>query len=292
MRFNLGFFLHEALKNVRLNLLMSLTAMTTTFICILVLGVAFLINAHVGGLVDSVRQDVSIEAFFDGDAGQERIDEVRGEVAGYPEVAGVTVVTQEEAVERFQETFSDQPALSESVEELPASLQIELENPGDAEAVAAKLRETGFTEENLRYPQQTIDRLNTVTGYIVWGLRGATALFLVSSVLLISNAIRLSIFARRQEIEVMKLVGASDGFVRTPFVFEGLVQSLIGALLAALVVIWANSLFVDWIQDAVPFIPISGEAVNVPLLLLVLLGLGAVIGVLGSYLSVRRFLKV
>src|SRR3712207_7124856 len=81
---------------------------------------------------------------------------------------------------------------------------------------------------------------------MIWGLYGATTLFLVSSILLISNAIRLSIFARRKEIEVMKLVGASDSFVRTPFVFEGLVQGLIGAGLAALTVVWINFLFVDW----------------------------------------------
>jgi cell division transport system permease protein len=110
-------------------------------------------------------------------------------------------------------------------------------------------------------------------------------------VLLISNAIRLSIFARRKEIEVMKLVGASDRFVRTPFVFEGLVQGLIGAGLAALTVVWINWLFVDWSRDALPFVPISGDAVNTPLMLVVLVGVGVVIGVVGSFLSVTRFLR-
>ena len=87
---------------------------------------------------------------------------------------------------------------------------------------------------------------------MIWGLYGATLLFLVASVLLISNAIRLSIFARRKEIEVMKLVGASDGFVRTPFVFEGLLQAFAGASLAAFAVIWINLLFVDWSHNALP----------------------------------------
>src|ERR687894_2228038 len=94
-----------------------------------------------------------------------------------------------------------------------------------------------------------------------------TALFLLASILLISNVIRLSIFARRKEIEVMKLVGASDRFVRTPFVFEGMAQGLIGAGLAALTVIWLNFLFVDWARDALPFVPISGDAVNTLLVL-------------------------
>ena len=104
--------------------------------------------------------------------------------------------------------------------------------------------------------------MNQITGYLVWGLRGATALFFVASVLLIFNTIRLSIFARRKEIEVMKLVGASDSFVRTPFVLEGLVQGLIGAIPAALLVVWVDSLFVGWAQQSLPFLPISSGAVN------------------------------
>ena len=152
-------------------------------------------------------------------------------------------------------------------------------------------QEKGFTDDNLSYPQQTIERLNSVTSYMIWGLYGATMLFLISSVLLISNAIRLSIFARRKEIEVMKLVGASDSFVRTPFVFEGMVQGLIGAGLAAFAVIWINFLFIDWARDALPFVPISTDAVNPILLLLVLVVVGVVIGVVGSFLSVTRFLR-
>ncbi|HEV3476946.1 MAG TPA: permease-like cell division protein FtsX [Rubrobacteraceae bacterium] len=294
MRFNLGFFLREAMKNIRLNLLMSITAITTTFICILVLGVALLVSSHVEGVIGSVREDVSVEVFFPPDASQQEIDKVRSAVEGYPEVSSVNYVSKEEALETFKETFADQPEIYEGIDPgvLPASLQVQLENPAAADEVAQRLREDHrFTDDNLSYPQQTIERLNKVTSYMILGLYGATALFLISSVLLISNAIRLSIFARRKEIEVMKLVGASDSFVRTPFVFEGLVQSLIGAGLAALTVGWINFLFVDWSQDALPFVPISGDAVNTLLILTVLVVVGVVIGVIGSFLSVTRFLR-
>ena len=294
MRFNFGFFMREALKNLRLNLLMSITAITTTFICIVVLGVAWLVSAHVGGVTSSVRQDVSVEAYFPPDATQEEIDGIISDVKSWPEVSGVNYVSEEEALAAFKETFADRPELSENLAPgvLPASIQIQLEDPSEAEAVAQRLeQEKGFTDDNLSYPQQTIERLNSVTSYMIWGLYGATMLFLISSVLLISNAIRLSIFARRKEIEVMKLVGASDSFVRTPFVFEGMVQGLIGAGLAALTVIWINFLFIDWARDALPFVPISADAVNPILLLLVLVVVGVVIGVVGSFLSVTRFLR-
>ncbi len=294
MRFNLGFFLREAMKNIRLNLLMSITAITTTFICILVLGVALLVSSHVEGVIGSVREDVSVEVFFPPDASQQEIDKVRSAVEGYPEVSSVNYVSKEEALETFKETFADQPEIYEGIDPgvLPASFQLQLKDPATADEVAQKLREDhGFTDENLSYPQQTIDRLNTVTSYMTWGLYGATILFLISSVLLISNAIRLSIFARRKEIEVMKLVGASDSFVRTPFVFEGLVQGLIGAGLAALTVVWINFLFVDWSRDALPFVPISGDAVDTILILAALVVVGVAIGVVGSFLSVTRFLR-
>ena len=294
MRFNLGFFMREAFKNIRLNLLMSITAITTTFICILVLGVGLLASSHVEGVVGSVREDVSVEAYFPPDASREEIDGTISRVESWPEVSSVNYVSEEEAFATFKETFADKPELYENLDPgvLPASLQIQLEEPTEAEQVAQRLEQkAGFSDENLSYPQQTIERLNSVTSYMIWGLYGATILFLISSVLLISNAIRLSIFARRKEIEVMKLVGASDSFVRTPFVFEGMVQGLIGAGLAALAVIWLNFLFIDWSRDALPFVPISGDAVNTILVLLTLVVVGVVIGVVGSFLSVTRFLR-
>jgi len=292
MKFNLGFFVREAFKNLRLNLLMSVTAITTTAICILILGTAMMINAHVEGVVRKVEQDVAITAFFPEDTTEEKIEEVRSSVEGYPEVKESTYVSKEEALRRFEEIMADQPDIVEGIgsDVLPASIEIQLKSARDSEAVAEKLRNEGFTE--LSYPQQTVENINQFTNYVIWGLRGATIVFFVASVLLIFNTIRLSIFARRKEIEIMKLVGATDDFVRTPFVFEGLAQGLIGAGFAALLVVWANALFVDWAHEAIPFIPISSSAVNMLVVLLVLISVGVIIGIVGSYLSVRRFLKV
>ena len=292
MRFNLGFFLAEALKNLRLNLLMSITAVTTTFICILVFGLGLLVSAHIQSIIGSVREDVSVEAFMPNATSQE-VDALANEVESWPEVAIVTQISEEQAFAEFKDKFEDQPDLYKDLQTgvFPPSVQIQLEDPDSAGAVAARLKDQGFTERNLSYPQQTIDRLNSITSYVIWGLYGATLLFLIASVLLISNAIRLSIFARRKEIEVMKLVGASDGFVRTPFVFEGLLQAFAGASLAAFTVIWINLLFIDWSHNALPYVPISSDAVNAFSTLLLLISVGVAIGVIGSFLSVTRFLK-
>lgn len=293
MKFNWSFFLREAFKNLRLNALMSATAITTTAICILILGAGMLVSGHVQGALFRVSQDVEINAFFPEDVSDEEVEQTRSTVEGYPEVEEVTYISKDEALERYKEIFAESPDLYEGLptDALPASLEVQLSDSSDSDAVAGKLEAEGAFED-LRYPQQTIERVNEFVGYVTWAMRGATALFLVASVLLIFNTIRLSIFSRRKEIEVMKLVGASDGFVRTPFMLEGLVQGLIGAAIAALVVLWANSAFVSWAQERIPYFAVSGSAVNIPFVLLVLLTVGVVVGIVGSYLSVRRFAKV
>ncbi len=294
MRFNLGFFLREAAKNMRLNALMSITAVTTTAVCVLVLGIGLLVSAHVEGILRGVGKDVAITAFFPEDATGAQMEADRRQVEGYPEVQEVVFVSEAEALNRVKDMMSEQPEVMEGLgsDIMQASMEIRLTDPEASDAVAERLRAEGFTEENLNYPQQTINQLNEVTGYLIWALRAATVLFLIASVLLISNAIRISIFARRKEIEVMKLVGASDGFVRTPFVLEGLAQGLIGATLAAIVVVWFNAIFVEWARNALPFVPVSSTAVNTLVVLLVLVAVGVLIGMIGSFLSVRRFLKV
>lgn len=293
MRLNPVFFMREAFKNLRLNLLMSITAMTTTFICLLVLGIAILLGAHVREIISSVQQDVQIVAYFSPETNS-KVDEIRKSVASYPEVSKVNYVSEAEALDKFKRDYRDRPEIYKNIGPgvLPASIELRLKDSASAGKVESKLRAEGFPESEIWYPQKTVQRFDEATSYIVWGLRGATALFLVTSVLLISNTIRLSIFARRNEIEVMKLVGASDGFVRTPFVLEGLVQGIIGAILAAVAVVWLDYLFVDRMNQALPFFPISNGAVDKPVLIAILAGVGAAIGTLGSFLSVRRFLKV
>ncbi|HEX5700708.1 MAG TPA: permease-like cell division protein FtsX, partial [Rubrobacter sp.] len=115
MRFNLGFFLAEALKNLRLNLLMSITAITTTFICILVFGLGLLVSAHIQSIIDSVREDVSVEAFMPNTTRKEVIA-LKNEVGTWPEVAKVSRVSEEQAFAEFKDKFEDQPDLYQDLD--------------------------------------------------------------------------------------------------------------------------------------------------------------------------------
>src|SRR5919112_5730399 len=163
MRFNLAFFRAEALKTLRLNLLMTITAITTTFICILVFGLGLLVSAHIQSIIYSVREDVSVEAFMPNTTRKEVIA-LANEVRTWPEVAKVSRVSEEQAFAEFKDKFEDQPDLYQDLDTgvFPPSVQIQLEDPDSAGAVAARLKQEGFSESNLSYPQQTIDRLNAV----------------------------------------------------------------------------------------------------------------------------------
>src|ERR671921_1777246 len=137
MRFNLGFFLGEALRTLRLTVLLGITAVTTTFICILVFGFGLLVSAHLQSIIGSVREDVSVEAFMPDATGQE-VDALANKVATWPEVADVTEVSEEEAFAEFKDKFEDQPDLYRDLDlgVFPPSIQIQLEDPDSAGAVA------------------------------------------------------------------------------------------------------------------------------------------------------------
>src|SRR3712207_1786359 len=115
MRFNLGFFLSEAFKNIRLNLLMSITAVTTTFICILVFGVGLLVSEHVEGVIGSVREDVSVEVFMPG-RGEEEVAALEEKARTWDEVASVNRISEEQALAEFKDTFREQPELYENLD--------------------------------------------------------------------------------------------------------------------------------------------------------------------------------
>ena len=153
MRFNLGFFLSEAFKNIRLNLLMTLTAVTTTFICILVLGLGLLVSDHIQGIIGSVREDVSVEV-FPPNASKGDIDDLANKVKDWPEVSEVTRVSEEEAFAEFKDQFKDQPALYEDLDQgvLPASVQIQLKDPGTANEVARQTQAGGLHRRRPQLP--------------------------------------------------------------------------------------------------------------------------------------------
>jgi cell division transport system permease protein len=208
-----------------------------------------------------------------------------------PKVKSWKFVSKEKALERMQKRY---PKLTSDLpyNPLPDSLEVTPTRGEFVQQVAASLRPLPPGVQTITDGKQTAGRILQIAHWIEGIFIVATAILLVASTLLIANTIRLSIFSRRREIEVMKLVGATNWFVRGPFMVEGLLQGLGGALLAVLFLVLGKEIALPAILHHALSTDPEVHALAFPLTALILLGMGLALGALGSGLTLRRFLKV
>ena len=206
-------------------------------------------------------------------------------------------INKDQALEELRERLKD-PSVTDflSSNPIPANFRIKPAQAELADEVIASIEAHPAVDEELgvSYGKETTDKLLSVARFIQWAGLGLISILLVASILLIGNTIRLSIFARRREVEVMKLVGATNWFIRWPFVIEGIVCGLVGAVLSV-ALLWAVKVGVvdQWIEGTDSALE-RDEATTIgfPLLGLLLIAAGAFVGALGSGITLRRFLKV
>jgi len=274
------------------NALMSLAATLTMVLMLLLLAGFFVLQNVLLASLSFVEQKVEVVAYVENTATQDQVDELVARVGAMPETASVEFITREVALERFRvaQEAQGREDLTKYLESNPlyASLNVKLTSPGDLEVVAEALRQDPIVRNVLNI-EALVDRVTTVTGVVRTG--GGVLLVVVGLIVLfiIVNTIRLAVVARAEEIEIMRLVGASDAFIRWPFVFEGALVGLLGALITlALLVIAADPLS----RAMVGFfniLPLQLGTLGRDTAVIVLAtGLG--LGVLGSWVSVRTYL--
>ncbi|MDF1543107.1 MAG: permease-like cell division protein FtsX [Anaerosomatales bacterium] len=304
MAINVGYFLRESVLNFRRNWVMSLGAVITIYLSLLLVGVSMVLGVIVSEIVQSVEDKVSIQIFLKDGAATEDVEALQGWLLADEMVDTVNYVSKEDALERFKEEMAGSPEIVENIREnpLPASLDVTLTDPRQVEEMVGKIKanETFLKicdrpdepEESLKYGQQIVDRLFAFTRII--RLIGVVfvAMLAVVSLIFINNTIRLAIYSRRKEIGIMRLVGASNWFIRAPFLLEGVMQSLLGAALAILTIVAVQAAVLPRLQEAVLFLPVDIAAGMMIQLALVLVVAGVVIGLLGAGFALRRYLKV
>jgi cell division transport system permease protein len=211
------------------------------------------------------------------------------------EIETFTYVSQTQAYEEFKKQFADQPELYEELpkDSLPASFRISLVDASQAEEVAARVDGSPGIDD-VNFGGDIIRRLLQVNTLLRAVTLGMSAVLMVAAAALIANTIRLAIYARREEISIMKLVGATNWFIRIPFMFEGVFAALTGAIVSSIVVLGANELFFSKMGDFLAFLgPVfSFSAWEIAKVLLILVGGGVAVGLFGSVLALRRFLEV
>ena len=265
---SLFYFFKESLTGFTRNLSTTLGSIITIFLSLLIIGVFLVGGSIVNNIVSSIEDEVSITAYVADDANDATVKEVSDFIRGL---------------------------------DSPASIDVELSDPQQVETVAQAIKDNadyqsiadeGDVEASVRYGQQSIDRLFSMTNYIRYVGIALVALLIFIAFVFINNTIRLAILARRKEIAIMRLVGASNGFIRGPFLMEGALHALIGAALAIGCVELLRRLALPEVANALVWLPVNVETRTVLIIYLGLLVAGLVIGLLGSALAMRRYLKV
>ena len=291
----ISFFFKEAFGSLRRNYFMTIAALVTVFLSILVLGGVLVFVFTSDALLGEVEEKVEITVYLktDPDPEPDQITALQSEVLDWPEVKTCVYVSEADALERMKEWFKDNPEVLEGLTSnpLPASFEITLADPQTVDAVAARFEGNSIVDE-VKYGEEIADKLFAITERARTFMLIFIVLLGVVAILLISNTIRLSIFARRREVEIMKLVGATNWFIRWPFLIEGVTVGLLGALAATVVALVLNSYLSGWLRDSMPFLNLPLDAVPYVLVAVILLGVGVVIGAVGSAIGLRRFLKV
>ena len=305
MAINPGYFVGEAFQSFRRNWVMSLVAVTIIYISLLVMGAFFLTGTLLNKVVSSFEQKVSISIFLKDGAAPADVQALQQNLGADKRVKSIDYVSKAQALEKFKERTKNVPQLVEQLRgnPLPASLEVSLVDPRqvrevvraiEADASLPKVIKNPANPEadDIKYAQEVVDRLFQATNVIRLFVAVFMVLLFIVSLVLIGNTIRLAIYSRRREIGIMRLVGASNWFISTPFLMEGVIQSTLGALLAILTLVLAQSFIVPWLQSTLRFLPVTITAAALGQLSALLLLSGIVIGLLGSGAATSRYLKV
>jgi cell division transport system permease protein len=285
-------FFGEALRSLFGNLSTTVAATMTVLIGMFLLGLFIALGSWVVSWTEHVKKEVVVKVFFVNDAKPKEINAVKAELLTMPEVKRLVYVSPDDALERMKKQF---PELTRNLASnpLPPAYEITPVKAEDSETIANRLEPVPAGVDKVDYAKKKTDRILKVAGIIELVFLIAALILLAASIILIANTIRLSIFSRRREIEVMKLVGATNWFVRGPFMVEGLICGLIGSLVAVLLLLLGRELalpaiFSDTIRDASSDV----QAWSFPVVAGILIAAGLVLGALGSGITLRRFLRV
>jgi cell division transport system permease protein len=296
MRF--AFFLREALRGLRRSSAPALAALLTVLLTALVLGVFIPIVQATTGTANEVRSRVVVDVYVKDGATEQETVELRQALEGMGNVKEVEYISKSDALARAQEKNPE--AFKEGAEllgsnPLPASFRVTPDDPDRLDELVAEIAPAGGPQlaavDEVRNREDETDKILSATGLVKALTAGLAAMLVFASIALIANTIRLSIFARRREVEVMKLVGATNWFIRWPFVIEGVIVGFFGGLLAVLLLTIAKETFIDPLSERFELLA-APDTIDFPLLVAVLMIACVTVSALGSGITLRRFLKV
>ncbi|HXL43672.1 MAG TPA: permease-like cell division protein FtsX [Gaiellaceae bacterium] len=285
-------FFSEAVRSIGANISTTIAATMTVLIGMFLLGLFIALFSWVNSWTDHVRKDVIVKVFFVQDATEQQINAVRSKALTFPETKGVVFISKEEALTRMKERY---PELTQNLSSnpLPPAFEVTPKDADQVKALADKLQPLPAGVDKVDYAEKKTQRILAVTNVIKYIFLLGSLILLAASTILIANTIRLSIFSRRREVEVMKLVGASNWFIRGPFMLEGVICGLIGALAAVVLLVLAKEFALPVIEGhSSTFREDDVQALSFPVVAIILVGVSLLVGAAGSGITLRRFLQI
>jgi cell division transport system permease protein len=286
----LKMFLSEAARSLTTNVSTTIAATLTVLIAMFLFGLVVALGSWVNSYTGKVKEGVVVKVFFDQTASEQEINAVQARVAADPDVKNVEFVSKEQALEMMKKRA---PELTKNLTSNPFghAFTVFPKDANQVSAIADRLEPVPVGVDKVTYEEETTERVLLVAKVLGIIILIGSLLLLVASMILIANTIRLSIYARRREIEVMKLVGATNWFVRGPFMLEGVICGLVGSLVAVVLLLVAKEVALDTIP-VLDQARNDADALAFPLTALILVGLSLLIGAAGSGVTLRRFLQV
>jgi cell division transport system permease protein len=295
------FFFQEALRALKRNGAPSLAAIVTTVVTVVLLGMLIPIFQTAQGKSEEVRDQLNVQYALYDDATKAEIADLRGQLEGIPHVAEVTFISKTEALETLKSELKDKTIVEElHSNPLPNSFEVKADDAANLTAIREAVYPSGpkgkaispiISNEFDR--TQSSEKIEQVTSALKIVLTVITALLVVASLMLVGNTIRLSIYTRRREVEVMRLVGATRWFIRWPFMIEGVVVGFVGGLLAILILWLGKITVVDPLSDSIGVLAAQNNStLAFPVLVGILFAASILVSTIGSGVTLRRFLKV
>jgi len=299
MKFNGFRHLREGAKGLVRNGWMTFASISAVTVTLLLVGIFAMVMFNVNKISENVEKDVEIQVFVDREADQAKIDAVGKQLEQMPGVESVQYSSKEQELDRFKEQLGEGSEAYQSVEKdnpLHDRYIVKATSPDETETIAKSV-EKMENIDSVEYGEDYVEKMfNFLDGVRIGGIILIVGLTFMA-MFLISNTIKVTIFSRRREIEIMRLVGAKNGFIRAPFFVEGLLMGILGTLIPIAVVIFGYEATYGVLQPQLMSVNASIFSLIKPSELsaqiaLILLGLGAFIGVWGSTTSLGRFLKI
>jgi cell division transport system permease protein len=288
----IGFSLRRAWQGFWRNGLMSLAAIATMVLMLLLLSGLILMLAGLDATINYVGQKVQVVAYLKDSAPKPDVDRIQLVLQKMPEVTQVNYVSKAQALADFQQRQPSDAALIDSLPSnpLPASLEINLRDPSDYLDVANYLRAQTVSVDSVQDLKVTVGQMIAVANVLRTGGIAVLIVVCLTVLFIIMNTIRLAVMARAEEIEIMRLVGASDAFIRWPFIFEGALVGLFGSLITMALLWVVQAPLTNFMSDFFNVLPVQASTLVGRDVALIVLATGVGIGTLGSFMSVRSYL--